>query len=201
IAVIAGPLLIVAAVEIAAPAPFLRAEHQRVAVHGLDHGGVVENFIPNLLHGGSNGVNVLLSRKPNGVFVIHQIIAHAAVGGDAPTIGQVLDVPSLKSGIDRHIGVVRVVPRDVGAVAGNAVARIGKVGRIVSGLRPVFGDGITGELVSVDAVAAYLGRPADHGNGNHRQSRTRLARLHEAIRRRTGGRGRIADAFEVKVGG
>ena len=62
-------------------------------------------------------MHVLVRRVPDAVLVVHEVIAHAAVGGDAPAVGQVLHEGLLEERVGGEIGVVRdrsmVISQDV----------------------------------------------------------------------------------------
>ena len=81
IGVRAGPLLIVTAVEVAGPAPFFRGQSKRSRINRFDLRRIIEKLIANLLHRRAHGMHVPVRRVPDGVLVVHEIIAHAAVGG------------------------------------------------------------------------------------------------------------------------
>ena len=60
IVVRAGPLLIVTAVKIARPAPFLRPGDQRIRVNAFDHRRVVAIIGKHLIHGRADGMHVAM---------------------------------------------------------------------------------------------------------------------------------------------
>ena len=201
IAVGARPLLVVAAIEITAPTPFLRRRYQGVGVHGFDFPGVIEEFVADFLHGRANGVHILVGRKPDAVLVIHEVIAHAAVGGQAPAVGQVLHKGLLKQRVGRKTRVIGIIGGDQPGrvcriVGAYTVAGVGHPLPIGAGLRAVFVRRITGELGS---ARPQNGRPPDHGNGQHGLRAAAFAGGYEGV---GGGRGRggpVVNAFEVPV--
>src|ERR1022692_3864378 len=131
-------------------------------------------------------MDVPVSLLPEAVLVVHEVVADAAVGGQSPTIRQVLDEGLLESGVGGEVSVGRVVGGDRpesmrDAVGADAVAEVkpGRIGSVVSGLRTVFGDGIAGEIA---AARSEFGCPADHGDGQHGLRAAVLAVGHEAVR-------------------
>src|SRR5213076_2964600 len=63
-AVQAAVLLVVAAVKVAAPAPFFRTYNKRVRVDATDLRGVVFDARQNLVHGGAGRVHVTMRGVP-----------------------------------------------------------------------------------------------------------------------------------------
>ncbi len=141
-------------------------------------------------------MDVLMRREPEAVLIVHDVEAHAAVGGFAPRADQMPHVTLLKVGVHGNIRIGGIVPSD-GGVAGdaNAVAGVGQV-RVHRGLRAVLGPRITVENAS---VGAEDGRPADH---RHRHQRLRAADPavgDEAVGGLTRCRAGIGIAFEIII--
>ena len=108
-----------------------------------------------------------------------------------------LHVGLLKSGVCGEIGVVGIVPSDRRVVGdADAVAGIGQV-RVHRGLRAVFGHGIT---VEDAAAGAEHGRPADHGDCDHRLRSAGLAVGHDRVRRLARRGGIVGIAFKIIIG-
>ena len=91
----ARPLLIVAAPKVSGPSPFFRPKHQRRWIDRFHLSGIIKKLVSNLGHCRADGMNVAMTRMPNRVLVIHEVIPDAAVGRDAPAVGQMLQ-PGLR---------------------------------------------------------------------------------------------------------
>src|SRR3954462_13288533 len=102
-------LLIVPAVKIARPTPFLRAEHNGGRVVAFYNAAIVENFIANLLHCGADRMDISMRAVPDAMLVIHKIVPHAAIGRTAPPIGEMTQPRLLKTRDRRKIRVSRIV--------------------------------------------------------------------------------------------
>ena len=89
-------LLIVAAIEVTAPAPFFRADDKCGCIVVLDHRGVIQNSRLHLIHRCAGRMHVAMGRVPDAWFVIEQVITQAAVRVRAPLAHQVLHPGLLK---------------------------------------------------------------------------------------------------------
>src|SRR5208282_4944250 len=108
---------------------------------------------------------------------------HAAIGGGSPLIEEVLHVALLKNNIGWKIGVIGIVPGNRGIVGDtDTVASSGQIG-VGRSLRAIFIGRITVEYA---ATSTQVGRPADHGNGDHRLRPAVLAVGDKRIRRGAG---------------
>ena len=86
-AVRAAPLLVVTAVKVTRPTPFLRAYDERVGVDGFHFRAVIENFIADLVHCRAGRMHVPVRRGPEARLVVHDVVAQAAGRGATPAIG------------------------------------------------------------------------------------------------------------------
>src|SRR5690349_5560466 len=82
--VLRAVLLIVTAVKITGPAPFLRADDNSVRIHAFHERGVVAKFSKHLVHGGADGMHVTMCSLPNAPFVIHDVVADPVARSRAP---------------------------------------------------------------------------------------------------------------------
>ena len=153
-AVGAAVLLVVAAVEVAAPAPLLRSHDERRRVDRLDLLREVERLVADLVHRRRRGTDVAMRGVPDARLVVEDVVAQPAVGVGAPAADEMLDPSLLKERRRRDVGVVRVVAGDELAVRAHAVAGVGVPLPVGSGLRAVFRDREAGEL------ARGSGRPS-----------------------------------------
>ena len=115
IVVCAGPLLIVAAVKIAGPAPFFRAGDQRVRVNAFDHRRVVAKIGEDLGHGRADGMHIAMRGMPEAPLVVHEVILQTAVGRHAPLIRQMLHPTRLKVCVGGHVRIGWIIGGDVEA--------------------------------------------------------------------------------------
>src|SRR6185295_5513070 len=70
VAIDGSPLLVVAAEKIAVPAVFLRANHHRAGIDGLDHGAVFDHLVADLGHVRSYRMHIAVRAEPDTVLVI-----------------------------------------------------------------------------------------------------------------------------------
>src|SRR6185295_3279080 len=114
---VAGPvLLVVAAVEVPRPTPFLRARDQGAGIGGPDLGPIVEERRADLVHRGAGRADVAVGGEPEARLVVEDVVAHAARARGPPARDHVLDEPLLEGRAGGHVRVVWVVPGDGRAV-------------------------------------------------------------------------------------
>src|SRR5439155_17992628 len=112
-AVGASVLLVLAAVEVAGPAPFLGTGYQRGRIDGLDHRGVGYSLVVNLVHRRAVGVHVAVRAVPDARLIVQQIVAQPTARRSAPRADQVLNPTSLESLVRGDIRIRWIVPDDV----------------------------------------------------------------------------------------
>ena len=179
------------------PAPFLTEDHERVRIGVLHLSRVRQVLVAHLVHGGARRVHVAMGRVPERRLVVEDVVAHAAVDGEAPPRDEMGDPAPLNQVAVRDVGVGRRVPGDVGAVAGaHPVAGVGVPLRVIAGLRAVLGDGVAGELAPVRAERRDV---VDDRDRDHRLCMAGTGRGHEVVAALPSGAARIADALEVPV--
>ena len=196
-AVQAAVLLVVAAVKVAAPAPFFRTYDERVWIGATDLRAVVLDARQNLVHGGAGRVHVTMRGVPDAVLVVQDVVARRGAGGQAPFVHHRLHPLLLIGGTAGDVGVVGIVARHVlpGGLQ-NAVAGIGEPLGVVAGLSAVFGLRKTGEL---GAAGPQLGHPVEHGNGDHGARAGRLGVGDERVATLACDAAGVADAFKIPI--
>ena len=200
IAVRTRPLLIVATVKIAWPAPFFRTGHQSVRVDAFHHRRIVAKIGEYLGHRRADWMHIAMRRIPETPLIVHDVIKQTAVGRVAPLIRQMLHPTRLKVCVGSHVRIGGVVGRDeptrMGcAVGSNAVARVRPPG-VRTRLRSVFADGITRQARTIRSEFCH---PANDGNGQHRLRAAAFRFLDKAVAIRARRAGAVSNAFKIPV--
>ena len=99
-------LLIVAAEQISAPAPFLRADDRRGRIDGFDLAGIVQDFVSDFVHGRACRMDVAMGRVPEARFIIENVITQPASGRRAPFIDERTNPILLIGGVGGDASVV-----------------------------------------------------------------------------------------------
>src|SRR5439155_24083420 len=196
-AVQAAVLLVVAAVKVAAPAPFFRTYDERVWIDAADLRAVVLDARQNLVHGGAGRVHVTMRGVPDAVLVVEEVVARRGAGGQAPFVHHRLHPLLLMGGTAGDVGVVGIVGRHV--LPGgrqNAVSGIGEPLGVVAGLSAVFGLRKTGRR---GAAGPQLGHPVEHGYGDHGARAGRLGVGDERVATLACDAAGVADAFKIPI--
>src|SRR5439155_3427434 len=71
---LAAVLLIVAAVEVATPAPLFGPHNLCVGIRRPDLRGVIENSIPDFVHRGARWMHVAMRRMPDTLLILQYVI-------------------------------------------------------------------------------------------------------------------------------
>ncbi len=192
----AAVLLVVAAVEVAAPAPFLGTDDESCRIDGLDLLREVDRLVADLAHRRRRGPDVAMRGVPDARLVVEDVVAQAAVRVRAPATDQVLDPALLQERCRGDVGVVRIVAGHELTVGADAVTGIGKPLPVGPGLRAVLGDREAGEL---GPIGADLGDPFDHRHRQHGLGIGRPRVGDEGIAALAGRRARLGDALVVPV--
>ena len=183
------PLLVVAAVEVAGPAPLLRSGNEHGRIDRLHAPRCVDVFRRHFVHRRAGGMHVAMRFLPQARLVVEDDVA------DVP-LEQMLDPAELIGRVDLHVGVVRIVGRDSRAVGAHSVAGVGHE-RIGGLLRPVLGHRVAGELL---AARAEPGHPTHRGDGDHRLAAGVARKIDEAVHAVAGLRSLLADRLEEPIG-
>src|SRR6185503_2770592 len=94
----AAPLLVVAAVEVAAPAPLLWTHDQRRRIDGLYPGCELDHPVLDFIHRRADRPHVAMRRMPEARLVIENVVPQSAGCIAAPTADQMLDPCLLQTG-------------------------------------------------------------------------------------------------------
>src|SRR5437762_2719936 len=99
-AMLRAVLLVVAAVEITTPTPLLGSNNERRRIDGFYLASVVQNVRQDLVHLGTDGMDVAMGRGPDTGLIVHEIVLETAVRRSTPLRHDVLN-PSLLEGAVR----------------------------------------------------------------------------------------------------
>src|SRR4051812_22040958 len=143
-------------------------------------------------------MDVAMGGVPKRMFVVHAVVTHAAVGREAPLVGEMFYPCLLIKRVGEEVRVGGVVgdnePTLMSAgVGADAVASVCEPFPIVAGLRAVFSDRIAGEF---STARAKFGHPPNHRNCQHRFGAAVLAGSNMIVGGSTGRGGTCVETFE-----
>src|SRR5437762_5730906 len=89
-AMLTAVLLVIAAIEIAAPSPLLRRYDLCACIDRLDLCRVVDDLVTNFVHGRARRVDIAMRPEPDTRLVIEDVVLQPACRGSAPAGDEML---------------------------------------------------------------------------------------------------------------